>query len=54
MIYLTEDGAYDEADFLIMEAAKCESHVRAWNSFCCEERKREEERRNLEHWSQFW
>lgn len=31
MIYLSDDGAYDEATFLKREESKCQAHVGAYN-----------------------
>lgn len=54
MIYLTENGAYAEADFLAMEAVKCEAHVGAWRHARREARRIEQERKNQEFWSEFF
>ena len=53
-IYLTENGAYAEADFLAMEAAKCEAHVGAWRHAQREARRIEQDRKNQEFWSEFY
>lgn len=53
-IYLTENGAYAEVDFLAMEASKCEAHVGAWRHAQREVRRLEQERKNQEFWSEFY
>lgn len=34
MIYLTEVGAFSEADFQLHEKEVCDAHVAAYNLFC--------------------
>lgn len=34
MIYLTEVGAFDEAEYRLHEKAVCDAHVSAYNLFC--------------------